>query len=136
MTIERPLPVPDDVTQPYWDAAREGRLVAPRCEACGTLFFPPRPRCPSCLASAVTWEELSGGGVVHTFTVVRQAHHPAFADDVPYVLAVIATDEGVHLMSNVVGCPPDDVRVDDRVEVVFDDVSSEVVLPRFRPVAR
>src|SRR5688500_15601452 len=123
MTIERPLPVPDEVTQPYWDAAREGRLVAPRCDACGTLFFPPRPRCPSCLASSVSWEELSGRGVVHTFTVVRQAPYPAFADDVPYVLAVIAADEGVHLMSNVVGCPPENVRVDDRVEVVFDEVS-------------
>ena len=134
MTVDRPLPVPDEVTEPYWAAAREGRLTAPRCTSCGALFFPPRPRCPTCLADEVAWETLSGRGVVHTFTVVRQAPHPAFADDVPYVIAVIEADEGIHLMSNVVGCHPDDVRVGAPVEVVFDAVTPEVTLPRFRPV--
>jgi uncharacterized OB-fold protein len=132
--VARPMPHPTPVSQPYWDAAREHRLAAPRCRACGTLFLYPRATCPACLSAELDWEQLSGRGRVYTFTVVRQAAHPAFADDVPYVLAIVELDEGPRLLTNVVGCDPGEVRCDQPVEVVFDD-AGEVTVPKVRPVA-
>lgn len=133
-TVDKPMPRPTAVSQPYWDAARDHRLVAPRCRACGTLFLYPRATCPSCLGADLDWEQLSGRGRVYTFTVVRQAAHPAFTDEVPYVLAIVELDEGPRLLTNVVGCDPEAVRCDQRVEVDFDDAGA-VTVPKFRPAA-
>ena len=133
-TVAKPMPRPTAVSQAYWDAAREHRLVAPRCCACATLFLYPRSTCPACLSTEHDWVQLSGRGRVYTFTVVRQAAHPAFADDVPYVFAIVELDEGPRLVTNVIGCDPDDVRCDQPVEVVFDD-DGEVTVPKFRPVS-
>lgn len=131
--MSKPVPVPSSVTQPYWTAAREGSLVAPRCESCGTLFFYPRMLCPSCMGDKFSWETLSGKAVVHTFTVVRQAAHPGFIDDVPYVLAIVETAEGLRMVTNVVGCDPEDVRIGMPLEVVFDEMTPEISVPKFRP---
>jgi uncharacterized protein len=133
-TIPRPLPTPTAVSQRYWDAAGEHRLVAPRCQRCRSLFLYPRSVCPSCLHDQFDWEDLTGRGRVYSCTVVRQPAHPAFADEVPYVFAIVELEEGPRLATNVIGCPPEEVRPDQPVEVVFDD-AGEVTLPKFRPVA-
>ncbi|MDP1818862.1 MAG: Zn-ribbon domain-containing OB-fold protein [Acidimicrobiales bacterium] len=133
-TVAKPMPQPTAVSQPYWDAAGEHRLVAPRCRSCRTLFLYPRATCPACLSTDLDWEQLSGRGRVYTFTVVRQAAHPAFTEDVPYVLAIVELDEGPRLLTNVIGCDPAEVRCDQPVEVVFDD-TGEVTVPKFQPVA-
>lgn len=129
----RPTPVPSPPTVPFWTAAQQGRLVAPRCASCGTLFFYPRLLCPSCSGDELSWETLSGRGTVHTFTIVRQAAHPGFIDLVPYVLATIETDEGLRMTSNVIGCEPDEVRIGMPVEVTFEELTPEISLPLFRP---
>lgn len=133
--IPKPLPPDDQVSAPFWDAAREGRLVAPRCRRCDLVFLYPRVTCPRCLGREFDWPELSGRGRVYTCTVVRQAAHPAFQAEVPYVFAIIELDEGPRLASNVVDCPPEDVAPDQAVQVVFDEIGDGNVVPRFRLVA-
>ncbi|HKZ55019.1 MAG TPA: OB-fold domain-containing protein [Anaerolineales bacterium] len=81
------------------------------------------------------WVRVSGKGFVYTFAVYHQLYHPAWAKDIPYNVAWIKLDEGPLLLSNVIGCPNDEITVGLRVEVVFDDVTDEVTLPRFRPSA-
>lgn len=127
----RPLPVPDGDTRPYWEAARQHRLVIQRCAACRQAIFYPRSVCPHCGSDQIDWIEARGRGTIYSYTVVHRA--PAgFADLVPYVVALIDLDEGVRLMSNVIGCAPDAVRVGAPVDVAFDDVTSQMTLPKFR----
>ena len=128
----RPLPTPDPATEPYWAAAREHRLSMPRCEACGEFHFYPRPICPHCGTARLAWADVSGNGTVYSFTVVQRAPSPAFADMVPYVVAIVALDEGPHLMSNIVGCSAEQVRIGMRVQVTFLDSGKELSLPLFK----
>ena len=130
---QRPLPLEDDDTRLYWEAARAGRLELPRCDCCGEFCFPPRPRCPRCLSTALTWTALSGRGSVYSFCVVYQA--PVEVTDVPYVVAQIelAEQAGLRLVANVVGCPPGDVIVGMPVEVEFERIDEDHTLPQFHP---
>jgi uncharacterized OB-fold protein len=128
----RPLPTPDPATEPYWAAAREHRLSMPRCEACGEFHFYPRPICPHCGTARLTWAEVSGNGTVYSFTIVQRAPSPAFADMVPYVVAIVALDEGPHLMSNIVDCSAEQVRIGMPVRVTFLDSGKELSLPLFK----
>jgi uncharacterized OB-fold protein len=130
-------PHADDETQPFWDAALEGRLVASRCTACGTVLLPPQPFCFSCQGSSFEWVELPGTGTVYTFAVVRHPLSPALADVVPYASGVIELDgtqgAGCRMIANIVDCDPEAVRIGDKVRVKFDPVSDTMALPRFAP---
>ena len=132
---ERPLPIPDPATAPYWAAARAHRLSLPRCDDCGERHFYPRPLCPHCGSQRLGWADVSGDGTVFSFTIVQRAPSPAFADKVPYAVAIVALDEGPHLMSNIIGCAPDQVRIGMRVRVNFLDFNEEISLPVFEAVA-
>jgi uncharacterized OB-fold protein len=125
------LPQPTPISAPYWQAAREGRLVVQRCEACGHLQLYPRSLCTRCSGERLGWREASGRGRVKSFTVIRRAVSAAYEADVPYVVALIALDEGPTLMSNVVGCPPEAVRIGAAVRVRFDAWAPEVTVPVF-----
>jgi uncharacterized OB-fold protein len=127
----RPLPVPDGDTKPYWDAAKEHRLVIQRCQDCGEAIFYPRSVCPHCMSDRIAWIDASGRGTIYSYVVVHRAP-AAFADLAPYVVALIDLEEGVRLMSNVVGAAASDVKIGAPVEVVFDDVTPEITLPKFR----
>jgi uncharacterized protein len=128
---------PDAWTRHFWDAAREHRLVVARCKVCGADRMPPTPFCWQCRSQDTEWVELPGTGTVYTFTIARHALTPATENALPYVIAVIALDgtEGARLISNVVGITPDDVAIGMPVEVVYDDVSPDVTIPRFQPLA-
>ncbi|HXM57884.1 MAG TPA: Zn-ribbon domain-containing OB-fold protein [Candidatus Dormibacteraeota bacterium] len=126
---ERAFAVPDVVTQPFWDGIAEGVLRLQRCAACGRHVFYPRAVCPFCMAAELRWEEASGRGAVHSFTVVHRA--PAgYRDEVPYVVALVDLDEGVRMMTRLVDVAPADVRVGLAVEVA---IRGEPRLPYFRP---
>ncbi len=125
------LPQPTPVSAPYWQAAREGRLVVQRCDACGHLQLYPRSLCTRCSGERLGWQDASGRGRVKSFTVIRRAVSAAYEPDVPYVVALIALDEGPTLMSNVVGCPPEAVRIGAPVRVRFDAWTPEVTIPVF-----
>jgi uncharacterized OB-fold protein len=91
--------------------------------------------CPHCQHLESEWVKLSGKGKVYSFVIVRRANHPGFAKDAPYVVAIIETDEGTRYTSNIIGCKPEEVYIDMPVEVVFEDVTPEITLPKFRPAA-
>jgi uncharacterized OB-fold protein len=132
-----PDPFADADTQPFWDAALEGRLVAPRCTSCGTFRMPPGPFCFACQHQAVEWVELPGTGSIYAFTVVRHPLRPDLRDVVPYVSAVVELDgtqgAGARMLANVVDCDTETVAIGDRVRIHWDRVSDTFAVPRFTP---
>jgi uncharacterized OB-fold protein len=130
----RPLPRPDAVSQPFWEAASRGELVIQECPSCGHRQFYPRALCTACGATP-GWLVCSGRGVVHTFTVIRQNHARPFRDELPYVVAIVELDEGVRMMGNVTGCPVEDVHIGLPVEVYFEPAAERIGVPFWRPAA-
>ncbi len=129
---EAPVPVQQGVAGPFWEAARQGRLVAQRCQGCGHIFLPPRRWCPRCWSSELEWTPCSGRGRVYSFTVVHQAPSPFFQERAPYVLAIVELEEGPRLMANIVGVEPGRVHIDMAVQVTFER-RGEVSIPQFTP---
>lgn len=130
----RPLPEPDELTRPYWDAARRGELRIQRCTACGEHRHPPAEQCPWCDSTAADWDLMPGTGRVFSFVVDHRLMVPGF--DEPYVVAQVrpdgASSDLVRIVSNIRGCAIQDVAIDMPVRVVFED-RGEVVLPQFAP---
>lgn len=131
-SIQRPLPKPTADTQPYWDAAKEGRLTIQRCTACGEPQFYPRGFCVSCLSDDLEWIEASGHGSIYTFTVCHIPGHPSMADQVPYAIAMITLDEGVRMLAQIVKSDLEQVAVGAHVDVVFEPISPDFTLPQFK----
>lgn len=129
----KPVPVPTEVSAPYWDGLKEHRVRLQRCDACGRLQFYPRSGCRHCGSSDLRWEEVTGEGHVYSYTIIHRAPFEAFADDVPYVYAIVELDAGPRLVSNIVTADPQTVRIGDRVTARFDDVDDGMTLLRFEP---
>ena len=98
-------------------------------------IFYPRISCPHCFSENVEWVEASGKGTVYSFTVVRNNPPSAFITDLPYVVAIVKLAEGVQMLTNIVGCDPEEVRCDMPVQVTFEKLDDEFTLPKFAPVA-
>lgn len=128
----KPLPTLTDENRPFWDACRAQRLDMQQCDDCGHVRFPINHVCPRCLSDRYHWQTLSGRGTVFSYIVFHQVYNKAFAEDVPYNVALVQLDEGPRMYSNVVGVPNDAVKVGDRLEVVFDPVTPDITLPKFR----
>ena len=133
MAYNKPFPQPNPDTQPFWDACRQHELRFQKCLGCSHVRWPASIICPSCYSKETEWIKASGKGTVYTYTVYHQAFHPAFKDDIPYVTAVIELEEGLHFLSNVVGCDPKAVYCDMPVEVVWEDIDESFSLPKFKP---
>ncbi|HEX5587852.1 MAG TPA: Zn-ribbon domain-containing OB-fold protein [Acidimicrobiia bacterium] len=131
-------PYADETTQPFWDAALEGRLLGYRCSTCGTFVMPPKPYCFTCQGTDFAWVELPGTGTVYTFTIVRHPLSPALAEVVPFAAGVIELDgtqgAGARMIANIVDVDLDTLQIGTRVKVVFDTVSDTLAVPRFAPV--
>jgi uncharacterized OB-fold protein len=125
------LPVPGELTGPYWAHARRHQLVIQCCADCGRSWHPPLPRCPHCHGANLGWRPVSGRGRVYSYTVVRHATHVALADEIPYVVAIVELAEGPRMIANIRGCPPEEVRIGLPVQVTFVDVTEEITLPQF-----
>ena len=132
--LPNPAPGIDPETKPYWDATLEGKLLIRHCTACGENYWYPRTMCPFCASVATEWLETAGTGSVYTFAITRkgQGHYGGVG---PYVLALVTLDEGPTMLTNIVECDVDALRIGDRVEVVFHKTDAEAALPRFRPTA-
>lgn len=128
----RPLPNPTPLTRPFWDGARRRELCIQRCRACRSFVFYPRYFCTVCGSDALEWVQASGRGTVFTYTVARRPTHEAFADRVPYVIAVVELEEGPKLTTNIVGVDPEQVAIGMPVHATFDDVG-DVTLVLFQP---
>ena len=132
-SISKPIPVPDEISAPFFDGARAGRLMLQHCPACDGWCFPVRQRCPHCFAGELQWRQASGRGTLYTFAIMHQVMNPGFASSVPYNVSQIDLAEGVRMVSNVVGIGNDALRIGMRLEVFFDDVGENVHVPKFRP---
>ena len=129
----RVLPRIDDTNEYFWTAGRDGQLKFLRCQDDGTYIHPPAPVCPTCLSRDVLAEPVSGRATVATFTINHQPWYPGL--DPPYVVAIVEIEEDpkVRLMTNIVGCPPDDVDIGMPVRVAFEQYADDVWLPFFEP---
>ncbi len=127
-----PIPTADAESEPFFRGAKERKLMLQRCSNCGTWRLPGRERCVDCWSEEAEWAEASGRGKLYTFGVMHQKIHPAFADIVPYSFAIVELAEGPRLVTNIVDCPNEELRVDMPVTAFYDDVSDETTLVRFR----
>ncbi|SHH64282.1 Zn-ribbon domain-containing OB-fold protein [Pollutimonas bauzanensis] len=128
---KRPLPAPTRITQPFWDAARQGRLLIQRCKACGKLQFYPRLLCLACLSDDMDWQESHGRGTIYTFTINRRAASLHMSNKTPYAVAIIDLEEGVRMMGQVVTSDLSDLHIGAHVRVAFEVASPEISLPIF-----
>lgn len=128
----KPLPVLEGLTEEFYGWCRKGELRFQRCTECSAWRHVPREMCAECGSTDWDWQRSSGRGKVFTWTVAARPLHPAFAGATPYAPAVIEMEEGVRVLSEVVDCPPGQLAIDMPVEVVFDPVTSEVTLPKFK----
>jgi len=128
----RPVPQPTPETRHFWDGTRAGEIRLQRCDACSTVYFPPRPFCPSCSSRSVSVFRASGRAKLASY-VINQRPHPAW--DEPYSIALVELEEGVRMMTNVVGCPqtPESLVLDMPLEVTFEKLTDEITLPLWKP---
>lgn len=130
--VPRPLPVPDAITAPFWEGCARRKLLVQECRACRARWLPGSVVCPRCWSDAIAWVPSVGDGTVVSFVVYHRSYHQAFQPLVPYVVAVVELAEGPRLVSNIVGVPPERVRVGMTVRVEFQPVGN-AMLPVFRP---
>jgi len=130
---DKPLPYVHEETRSFWEGTKRHELWLQKCLDCGKFRFYPRSLCPYCFTYNTERIKVSGRGKVYSFTVSHKPASPAFHQDVPYNIAIIDLEEGVRMMSNIVDCKNEDIRIDMPVEIVFDDVTPEITLPKFRP---
>jgi uncharacterized OB-fold protein len=133
MSGNLPAPVVNADSAPYWQGARDNKLLLQRCSDCGTLRFFPRYLCTECGSDNTGWVEATGRGTVHSFTVVHRAAFPEFQERTPYVVALIDLEEGPRMMSNIVGADSLEVEIGDAVTVEFEDRGDDgAKVPQFR----
>jgi uncharacterized protein len=126
----RPVPVPDEASSPFFEGAARGELMLQRCASCGAFMWPVKPRCVECFSARVEWTPASGRAELYSFVVVHQ-RYPGFEE--PYVVATVETREGVRFNTSIIGADPGELEIGMPLEVVFDPVSADVVVPKFRP---
>jgi uncharacterized OB-fold protein len=132
--MKPPLPEPTPTGAPFWAALREHRLSLQYSPSAGRFVFYPRVLAPGTLADDLEWRELSGLGVVYTYTVTTRPTAPMWADAVPQLLAVVELDEGPRIPTELVEVTPADIRVGLRVRAVFEDqADEEITLLKFAP---
>lgn len=135
MAEDKPLPVPDPVTQPYWDGLKAGELRIQRCRSCEKAVFYPRALCPHCGSRELEWFTCSGRGTLHAFTIAHRGTPAAFKGSTPYVVAMVELEEGARVMTNLVDVEPtpEVVKIGMPVQVVFEKASDTITLAKFRP---
>lgn len=129
MSYDKPLPKIDTVSQPFWDAAKQNRLVVQHCTACNDVHFPPGPVCPNCLSEAQDWQTVSGRGTLQGWVDFHRAYWDGFKNALPYRCCLVQLEEGPVLVSNLVGDAEPVFGA--AVTVVFDAVTDDVTLPKF-----
>lgn len=128
----KPLPEVTNDNRPFWEACKRHELLLQTCSACGHVRHA-NPICPRCWSLDYTWTPASGRGRVYTWVVVHQRYNRAFEQDLPYNVTIIELDEGPRLVTNLVGIDNDAILPELPVEVVWDEVTEELTLPKFRP---
>jgi uncharacterized OB-fold protein len=139
LDVRKPMPAITNAAKAFWDAAAQQQLSIQRCQDCRAWVWTPRPSCNECGSQKLDWTPTSGKGEIYSFTVIRQvvgrAASKAFEPDIPYVIAWVDLDEGPRLITNVIGCPVEDVKMGMKVTVQFEKASEKIWLPKFKPAA-
>lgn len=128
----KPMPTPDETSQPFFDAAERGVLLLQKCNECSAWLAPDAKLCSECLSESLDWAEASGKATVFTFAVVHQ-RIPGWEEDTPYNVSVVQLDEGTRMTTHIIGCDNDDIRVGMPVLVDFVDAGNGTKIPKFRP---
>lgn len=130
----KPLPQPTPETQPFWDGARDGKLMIQFCNQCQKSYFYPRPYCPFCMSEDTEWRQASGKATLHTY-LINHRPPPGFEADAPYAIAIVQLDEGPRMMTNLVDVEqtPEALTIDMPLEVAFEQANEQITLPKFRP---
>ncbi len=135
----KPVPVVDEPSRPFFDGARDGLLMLRRCRDCGTFMWPVagmraplRPRCVGCFSDDLEWSPSTGRATLYSFVIVHQLYHPGFAGELPYNVAEVELEEGVRTITNVVGCPADQLVIGMPLEACFEQIDPDVTIPKFR----
>jgi len=127
----KPLPVIDTLTAPYWAHAKAHRLAVQTCGACGDRHFPPSPVCPECLSEDQSWEVVSGAGTLLSWASFHRAYWDGYRNDLPYDVCVVQLAEGPVIVSNFAGKAPEGLRLGLPLRATFEDVTPEISLVRF-----
>ncbi|WP_176595591.1 MULTISPECIES: Zn-ribbon domain-containing OB-fold protein [Sphingobium] len=137
-TAQRPIPLPDPLSDPFWAAARRHELHMQRCDACGRLAYPPEIACRACGGSGLGFVAVSGQATLHSWTVLHDPPSPGFRDRLPVILAVVELEEQARLLmsSNLVGIAPGDLRIGLPLQARFEDVTDDCTLVQFGPAER
>ena len=125
MSNNKPMPVPTEISAPFWEGLKAERLLIQQCNQCSHWVFYPRRHCPQCLAHELTWREVNGEATLYSFTVTRIATLPDFADEMPQMLAVIELAQGVRINTNLVGLDESEVKIGMRLQPVFAEVDAK-----------
>lgn len=130
----RPAPVTTELSQGFWDAVARRELAVQQCSQCETLRHYPQPFCPQCHSRDFAWTRVCGRGQIHSYTVAHRAFHPAWKDHVPYVIATIELEEGIRMVSDMLDTNPETVAIGQAVEVRFEELPGQGLMPRFEVV--
>jgi uncharacterized protein len=130
----KPLPIVTQENRPFWEGCKQGKLLLQYCDQCRQHQFYPRLYCMHCDSTVVRWVPASGRGVIYSYTIIHQNKSPEFVRDTPYNVAIVQLEEGPRMMCNIVETHPAELRIDLPVTVVFDAVTSDIHLPRFKAI--
>jgi len=131
----KPLPLADEITGGYWEAARAGRLAVQYCPGCARYVHLPADICPGCDNPDLQWRTVSGRAELYSYTVVHDAPAPGFADSLPYIVGVVELEEqaGLLVTTNLMDVDPDDLRIGLTLDVTFEELAPGTTVPQFRP---
>ena len=136
--VTRPIPVPNEWTKPFWDAAKQGVLALQRCQSCGHFQHPPYATCVNCMSIDLKFEPVSGKGAIYAYTIMYHTGDKRFASAVPYASIIVELDDapGALMAGNLLEAPYTEAKVGRRVEVVFQQLNDDITLPQFRLAQR
>ncbi len=129
----KPLPEITLLNEPFWEGTKAHELRLQLCDDCPEYRFTPKDVCSTCSSVNATWTPVSGDGTVYSYSVVHRGPGPAFQEDAPYIVVMVDLAEGPRILSHMTGCEPEDMKIGMPVTVVFEDVTPEITLYKFRP---
>ena len=132
--VTRPIPVPNEWTKPFWDAAKRHSLELQRCQSCGHFQHPPYATCTQCVSTELKFEPVRGAGAIYAYTIMYHTGDKRFASAVPYASIIVELDEapGALLAGNLLEAEYTEAKVGRRVEVIFEQLNDDITLPQFR----
>ena len=134
-SYNKPVPVPQGESDYYWEKAKERELWLRQCNGCGKAYFYPRDISPCCFSRDTSWVQASGNATLHTYGIVERPPHPGFAEETPFVTAIVELQEGPRMPTNIVMAEPtpEKLQIGMALKVVFEDISDTIALPKFEP---